>query len=266
MLLSKRKGLFETGRVSFIAVSDILPNPNQPRVRFSNESLLELAGSIKEHGILQPLSVRKVSGHYELVSGERRLRSAKLAGLTHVPCLLVQITEQTSSVLALIENIQRKDLDFLEEATALQLLIQTYHLSQEQVAKQIGKSQSAVANKLRLLKLDPSILADLLTHNLTERHGRALLKLPNQQSQLLALEYIIAHQLTVAKSEQYIDALLAPLSKAEKRKPTRLLKDVRLFLNTINRSLTIIQESGVAVECQRKDLDDTIQLTISIPK
>lgn len=266
MRLTKRKGHFETGRIIYIPVSSIVPNPNQPRTRFTDENLQELARSIKEHGILQPLTVRKLSGQYELVSGERRLRSATLAGLTQVPCLLVHMTDQTSSVMALVENIQRKDLDFLEEAKALQQLIQTFHLSQEDVAQQIGKSQSAVANKLRLLKLDASILSDLLQHQLSERHGRALLKLPDTRTQQLALAHIVQQQLNVAKSELYINSLLIPPQVKPKRKPTRLLKDVRLFLNTVSRGMTIMQESGVAVQCDRKDLDDTIQLTISIPK
>ena len=148
-----RKGLYDSGRVLFLPVEDIAPNPGQPRTQFSQPELEELAGSIRSMGLLQPLTVRRGEHGWELVAGERRLRAAKLAGLQQVPCLSVQADGQTSSLFALVENLQRRDLDFLEEAFALDKLIRTYHLSQEEAARRLGKSQSAVANKLRLLKL-----------------------------------------------------------------------------------------------------------------
>lgn len=265
MQLLRKKGLYETGRVLYLSVGAISPNPNQPRTRFSEEGLLELSDSIREHGILQPLSVRKLDGGYELVSGERRLRAAKLAGLREVPCIVVDVDEESSSLLALVENLQRRDLDFLEEALALDKLIRTYHLSQEEAARRIGKSQSAVANKLRLLKLPEEALVMLRENGLTERHARALLKLEDPQQQLFALRHIIIDHLTVAKSEAYIDSLLAPV-KPPSRKPTLLIKDVRFFLNTVTRGLSLMKTAGVNAEYGREETQDSILLTIRIPK
>ena len=154
-----RKGIFDSGKVLFLPVEDICPNPDQPRRVFSQPELEELAASIRALGVLQPLTVRRREGQWELVAGERRLRAARLAGLSQVPCLSVQMDSQSSSLLALVENVQRRDLDFWEEALALRQILDTYHLSQEELARRVGKSQSAVANKLRLLKLSDEALA-----------------------------------------------------------------------------------------------------------
>lgn len=266
MQLLRRKGIFETGKVLFVPVGDVRPNPNQPRTQFSEDGLTELADSIREHGILQPLSVRRLpGGGYELVSGERRLRAAKLVGLREVPCIAVDVDAESSSLLALVENLQRRDLDFLEEALALDKLIRTYHLSQEEAARRIGKSQSAVANKLRLLRL-PSEALDILRKNgLTERHARALLRLDTPEAQVFVLEQVVKDHLTVARTEAYIDALLKP-EKPKKRKPTYLIKDVRFFLNTVTRGLTMMKSAGVNADCARQETEDSILLTIRIPK
>ena len=176
MRLLPKKGIFDSGRVLFLPVDSILPNPDQPRTLFSQPELEELADSIQSMGILQPLTVRRREGGWELVAGERRLRAAKLAGLREVPCLSIQTDGQSSSLLALVENLQRRDLDFWEEALALRKLIDTYHISQDEAARRLGKSQSAVANKLRLLKLDPAVLTILREGGCTERHARALLR------------------------------------------------------------------------------------------
>lgn len=263
-LFRKKEGLFETGKVLYLPVDSLRPNPNQPRTQFSSESLEELAHSIEEHGILQPLSVRRSSSGYELVSGERRLRAAKLAGLKEVPCISVLVDDTASSLLALVENLQRRDLDFLEEALALDKLIRTYHLSQEEAARRIGKSQSAVANKLRLLKLSPETLELLRQNGLTERHARALLRLDSDKARLSALHYIITNHLTVAKTEDYIESLLSP--KPKKRRPTYLIKDVRFFLNTVTKGLTVMKGAGIDAQCGRQETEDAILLTIRIPK
>lgn len=266
MAFSRSRGLFESTRVLFLPTGDIVPNPGQPRARFSRESLEELADSIREHGILQPLSVRRLpGGQYELISGERRLRAAGIAGLTHVPCILVKAGDLESSLLALVENLQRRDLDFVEEASALQKLIFTYHLSQEEAARRVGKSQSAVANKLRLLKLDKHLLDKLLSAGLTERHGRALLRLP-PDLRGEALDRIVAEQLTVAKTEAYIDQLMAPPKPPKRKKPLIYIKDIRLFLNTLNRSLGMMNQAGVGASCGKEETEDEIVLTITIPK
>lgn len=265
MQLLKKKSLYESGRVIYLPVDSLRPNPNQPRLCFGEESLEELAASIREHGILQPLSVRRTTEGAELVSGERRLRAARLAGLQEVPCIAVQVDDTASSLLALVENLQRRDLDFLEETLALDKLIRTYQLSQEEAARRIGKSQSSVANKLRLLKLPGQALALLQQHHLTERHARALLSLEGDEARLSALHYIIDHNLTVSKTEAYIESLLTA-HKPKKRKPTYLIKDVRLFLNTITRGLTLMQGAGINAQCGRQDTEDAILLTIRIPK
>ena len=200
MPLLRRKGLYETGRVIYLHPDVLHPNPNQPRKRFSPDGLEELAASIREHGVLQPLTVRKVDGSFELVSGERRLRAARMAGLSEVPCIVIDVDGVCSSLLALVENLQRRDLDFLEEAMALDRLIHTYDLSQDEAARRIGKSQSAVANKLRLLKLSPRLLDRLRQNGLTERHARALLRLETEEQQWEVLEYVIDHHLTVAQT------------------------------------------------------------------
>lgn len=266
MSLLRRKGLFEQNKVLFLPVSALSPNPDQPRTHFSREGLEELAASIKEHGVLQPLSVRRANGGYELVSGERRLRAARMAGLTEVPCIVVSVDSEGSSLLALVENLQRRDLDFVEEATALAKLIQLYHLSQEEAAKRIGKSQSAVANKLRLLRLAPDALALLRTHGCTERHARALLRLEQPELQCSAAAFVVEHGLTVAQTEEYVESLLMPPIKKSSNKPTFLIKDVRLFLNTVTRGLSLMKRAGVNANCKRQETNDSILLTITIPK
>ena len=265
MPLLRRKGLFESNKVLYLPVAVIAPNPDQPRRHFSREGLEELAASIKEHGVLQPLSVRRCSQGYELISGERRLRASRMAGLTEVPCIVVSVDSKESSLLALVENLQRRDLDFVEEASALARLIQTYHLSQEEAARRIGKSQSAVANKLRLLKLPPEALALLREHGCTERHARALLRLETPQAQLEAARHVAEGGFTVARTEQYVEELLRQSDKP-KKKPTFVIKDVRLFLNTVSRGLSLMKNAGVNANCQRKETEDSILLTITIPK
>lgn len=263
----RKKGLFESGKIVFLPAEALRPNPGQPRTQFSAEGLEELAASIREYGILQPLSVRRSSIGYELVSGERRLRAAKLAGLTEVPCILVDVDGEASSLLALVENLQRRDLDFLEEALALDRLISLYHLSQEEAARRIGKSQSTVANKLRLLRMAPELLAELQSHGLTERHARALLRLDDDNKRMDALRYIIDRRLNVARTEAYLETLInPPPPRPIQRKPLLKIKDVRFFLNTVTHGLTVMQSAGVNAQCGREETDDAILLTIRIPK
>ena len=214
------------------------PQPDQPRRVFPQHELEELAASIRSLGLLQPLTVRRGERGWELVAGERRLRAAKLAGLTEVPCLSLQIDSQRSSLLALVENLQRRDLDFWEEALALNKLISTYHLSQEEAARRIGKSQSAVANKLRLLKLPTPVLERLRDGGATERHARALLPLADPALQIQAADTILKEKLTVAQTEAWWTSSSAPRPPLPPvRRPRRVfvVKDVRLFLNSLNR-------------------------------
>ena len=262
----QKKGIFETGRVLFLPVDALHPNPCQPRRAFTQPELEELANSISELGVLQPLTVRRREGQWELVAGERRLRAARLAGLDTGPCLSIQTDSQSSSLLALVENLQRRDLDFWEEALALRRLIDTYHISQEDVARRIGKSQSAVANKLRLLKLPREVLSLLRDHGASERHARALLRLNDAQQQLDAARQIAADGLTVAQTEALVDGMLVAKAPAGRKRPTFVIKDVRLFLNTITRSLDLMRSAGVDAQCRRQDSDEEITLTIHIPR
>lgn len=263
----RKKGRFESARVLYLSPQVISPNPGQPRREFDPKGLEELSQSIARHGILQPLSVRRLNEGYELISGERRLRAAKLAGLEQVPCLVVNADGAESSLLALIENVQRRDLDFWEEALALQELLSVTGLSQEALAKQIGKSQSAVANKLRLLKLSPDAIRILRDNGYSERHARSLLRLPTPEAQEEAARQVVEQGLTVARTEEYVDALLSPPAPSPKKsKPIFVLKDVRLFLNTVKRGLSMMQSAGVAADCQREDTPSEILLTIRIPR
>ena len=261
-----KKGLFETGRVVFLAIDAIQPNPDQPRRAFDQTALEELADSIRELGVLQPLTVRRREGKWELVAGERRLRAARLAGLTEVPCLSIQTDSQSSSLLALVENLQRRDLDFWEEALALRRLIDTYHISQEEAARRIGKSQSAVANKLRLLKLSPEALTVLRDGGATERHARALLRLETPEQQLTAAQQVVGQKLTVSQTEALAEAILEEQPVPARKRPTFIVKDVRLFLNTITRSLDLMRSAGVDAQCDREDSEEEILLTIHIPR
>lgn len=259
------------GGIVYLNTEDICPNPVQPRKLFDDESLEELSRSIKDYGILNPLSVRIRGSRYELVAGERRLRAAKLAGLKEVPCILLDVNMEDASLIALVENLQRRDLDFIEEANGINQLIRMFGMSQEEAARRIGKSQSAVANKLRLLKLPQDVLEGLRENGLSERHGRALLRLPEPEQQREALMYIVDNALTVAATDAYIDALLSqPEEEQRVEKPegkrTFVLKDVRVFLNTLSRSIDLMKQGGIAAGVRREETEDSLILTISIPK
>ena len=266
-VLKKSERLFR-GKLSTLSVDEIEPNPSQPRKRFSPNSLRELADSIAMHGVLNPLTVRRSGGHYELVAGERRLRAARLAGLREVPCMILDVNTEESTLLALVENIQRRDLDFIEEAEGIFQLIKLYGMSQEEAARRLGKSQPAIANKLRLLKLPPDVLDILREEELTERHGRALLRLPDATAIRSALAYIIEHDLNVVSTDNYIDALIEKQNAGAHQKPKRtfIMKDVRLFMNTVRHGLDLMKQGGIDAGLKREETDDALILTISIPK
>ena len=254
-------------QVLFLPVEGIAPNPCQPRRAFDPQPLAELAGSIRRHGILQPLTVRRTKTGWELVAGERRLRAAKLAGLDTVPCLQIRAEDQESALLALIENIQRKDLHYFEEAAAIAAYLRQSGVTQEEAAALLGRSPSALANKLRLLRLGPDCRRLLVENGLTERHARALLRLEDPEEQLRALGHIIKAHLSVAQTDQYIDKRLAELQTTPPSgRRTFILKDVRLFLNSLDRGLRLVREAGIGAESHREDTEDAILLTIRIPK
>ena len=259
MQCQKLKTYMETGRVVFLPARAIQPNPAQPRKIFRQEALTELSDSIRQHGILQPLSVRRVEGGYELIAGERRLRAAKMAGLTDIPCIIMQMDDRESGMAAMVENLQRQDLDFVEEALGISRLVTDYRMSQEQVARLLGKSQSAIANKLRILRHSPEVLQALREGELTERHARALLKLPEVEK-LAAIAEICRQSMSVARTEKYIEALLA---RQEEKQPKA---NVGAFLNSLTQSLQKIQSCGIPAISERRETDSQIVLTITIPK
>ena len=264
----KRPELYQSNRIYQLPIERIAPNPRQPRRYFEERSLRELAESIRQHGVLQPLSVQKgAGGKYVLVAGERRLRAAGMAGLTHVPCVLVRASPQDSAVLALIENLQRCDLHYLEEAAAIARLISQYGMSQEEAARRLGRSQSAVANKLRLLRLNRECVEVLRRYDLTERHARALLRLEGEEERLAAAKHIGEAGLTVAAAEAYIEGLLQKKQTREPgRRPIYIIKDVRLFLNSITRGMETIRQAGVDARYDKQESDEEITITIQIPK
>ena len=256
-----------------VRISEISRNPNQPRRYFDQEAIATLAESIRQYGVLNPLTVRRTAGGgYELVAGERRLRAARVAGLTDVPCLLINADGEDSSVIALVENLQRRDLDFFEEANGFKRLIDQFGLTQEEAARKVGKTQSAVANKLRLLRLSQQNMELIRRNNLTERHARALLRLSEEADRINVTNYIIEHELNVSRTEEYIDEFLKAKEKPEPlpeqdggRHVVRLFKDVRFFLNTLNRAVGVMVDAGIGATVQQQESDDGLTLTISIP-
>ena len=260
MQCQKLKTYMETGRVVFLPAQSIQPNPAQPRKVFAAGALDELAESIRQHGILQPLSVRRRDNVYELISGERRLRAAQLAGITDIPCILMRMDDLESGMAALVENLQRQDLDFIEEAQGIRYLLDHFKMSQEQAARLLGKSQSSVANKLRLLRHSPAVLEALREAELTERHARALLRLPDENSVLAAIREIARQNMSVARTERYIENLLST-STAKKRGAS-----VGAFLNSLTQNLQKIQLSGIPAVSECRETDSQIVLTITIPK
>lgn len=263
----QRKGEFLSTRVQYIPLGRIRPNPQQPRRSFDEEGLAELAASIRSCGILQPLTVRRAGEGYELVAGERRLRAARIAGLREVPCLVAQVGEEDSALLALMENLQRRDLDCWEEAQAIARLISRYGLSQEEAARRLGRAQPTVANKLRLLRLPEDVRALLRENGLTERHARALLRLQDPEVQRRAAGDMVRRGMNVAQAEAYVEKLLQSAQVTPPRgRSTYIIKDVRLFLNSVDRGLHLMRQAGVDAGWNRQDTDREILLTIHIPK
>ena len=257
--------------ITYVQVDKIRPNPYQPRKLFDQAALKELASSIKEHGLMQPITVRVIDDSYELVAGERRLKASKLIGLEKIPTLITQVSNQNSAVLALIENLQREDLNFMEESQAYFDLMKDHGYTQKEVAKRVGKNQSTVANKLRLLKLPDQVVEVILENKLSERHARALLRLPDEKVQLKALKSIIRGGLNVKGTEELIERILishtqdGKIKKGKDQKVKRFLKDIRLFTNTITQAVDIMQQSGVEAKYTMEEKSDGYEIKIKIP-
>ena len=249
-----------------INVNDIIPNTYQPRRFFDEVALIELSQSIKEHGIIQPLTVRKRGDIYELVAGERRLRAAKLASLGEVPCTLVDITDTQSAQIALLENLQREDLNYIEEAEAYYNLMKDHNFTQEEIASKMGKKQSTVANKLRLLKLSPQVRGLCLENSLTERHARALLSVTDEKLQLKIIEKVIKNGLNVKKTEELINKELLKLagkSLNSKNKNVKAVFPAKLYVNTIKQ---VFDKFNIPANYKFNESEEYIQITVNIPK
>ncbi len=254
-----------------IAINTIIPNPYQPRKAFAQISLEELSQSIKAYGILQPISVRQIGEEkYELIAGERRLKAAKLANLESIPAIVHRdYNDKDSAVLAIIENLQREDLNFLEEAEGYANLIQDHGFTQQELALQIGKNQSTIANKLRILRLRQDIKNLLLENNLTERHARALLKLPDDDLRMIALEKIIKYDYNVKRTEEIIQALLEEIGKEKEPKGNQKIRsfmNYRIYINTIKQAYDAIKDKQEKAEFNQIDKGDYIEVTVKIPK
>ena len=252
------------GQVLLIPTDHIYPNPNQPRQVFDQEELVNLAISIRMNGILQPITVRQTDKGYELVSGERRLRASRLAGLISIPCIVVDVNNMKSAVFALIENLQRQNLNYFEEAIAIERLMNEYGLSQEDAARRLGKAPSTVSNKLRLLSLPEKARICLMENGLTERHARALLKLDKEEV-MDVIERIIVKKLNVTQTEELIEDILSK-KDFPKRQTKRMFSDVKIFLNTINSAVDTMKKSGIGADIKREDTGESYIYRIEIPK
>lgn len=246
-------------KVVKIAIDKIFPNPYQPRKTFDEEALRDLAASIAQYGVLQPLLVAPAeNGRYMLIAGERRLRASKMAELQEVPVIISEYTSQQIAEIALIENLQREDLHFLEEAEGYEKLMQQFHITQEAMAARVGKKQSTIANKLRLLRLSDRIRKILVEANLSERHARALLKLDDEEKQVQVLTAVIDNGYSVRQTENYIEKMLAD-KKLEKKKRLVIVNDVRIYLNSIKQVVNAIKDVGIPVNMEQTvDGEDVI--------
>ena len=254
-------------RLLRLPTAEIRPNPYQPRRTFDEEGLRTLSESIAQHGVLQPLAVRKTAGGWELVAGERRLRAARMAGEETVPCVEVTADDEASALLALVENLQRRDLHFFEEAEAIAAYLRRAGCTQEEASSRLGRSPSALANKLRLLRLSDICRQKIAESSLSERHARALLRLEDEEERLAALVQICKRQLNVAQTEQYIEKRLTEMQTTPPSgRRTFIMKDVRLFLNSMERGLRLMKEAGVEARTERRDTEEEILLTIRIPR
>lgn len=258
-----------------IPVEKILPNPNQPRKHFSDRAINELAESIKSYGVIQPIQVRKISdAYYELVSGERRLRASKVAMKETIPAIIVEMTDKDSAIIAIMENVQREDLSYFEEAESYRQLMEYYNLTQEQIAAVIGKSQSFVANKIRLLKLDDSIVHTLEESNLSERHARALLRIPDTELQTEVVRQIIKKDLNVKKTEELVEKIRKEVLTnnydekltPEKKARVKSFINAQIYINTIKSAFKAVKESRNTAQYKEIEKEDCVEIKIIIPK
>ncbi len=256
----------ENEQILYLEVEKITPNPSQPRKSFRDEGIIKLADSIRHYGIIQPLSVRKIGGEYELISGERRLRAAKEIGMTRVPCVVASASEEKSAEMAIIENLMREDLTIFEEAEAIEALIDIHKQTQEKIAEKLSVSQSYIANKLRLLRLSREERAMILRADLSERHARALLRIKDDNLREKALEDIISKELNVSESEAHVDKLLSKENPSTKEVKKHTFKSIECFYDAINRAISSVENSGIKIKRRKVENDSYTEITILVPK
>lgn len=249
-----------------IPIAKIKPNARQPRKYFDKDALMELARSIMQNGILQPLTIRNSEDNmYELIAGERRLRAALMSGLTQVPCIVIEADDNRSAVLSLLENLQRQDLNFFEEAEGIAKLIEYCGQTQDQVASSLGKTQSTIANKLRLLRLNQNIRSIIIDAGLTERHARAMLRL-GEGERTAVLKQIISNDLNVSDTEKLVELLIFPGQTKPDSHTIPIIKDVRIFLNTITNAVNVMKKAGIDAVAVKQEFPEYYEYTVRIPK
>lgn len=251
--------------VIYVPIIQVRQNTYQPRKFFNEEALMELSNSIREYGVLQPITVRRAGERFELIAGERRLRASQLAGLTEIPAIVVNLTDTESAVLALIENLQREDLSYIEEAEGYYNLIKEHEFTQEGLASKIGKKQSTIANKLRLLKLSDNIKVLLLKNSLTERHARALLKLNSEEMQIKAIDEIVKKGLNVKKTEQLVESMLETQEESKNNNKSKYKWSInpKIITNTLKQ---IMDKNGIEAQYKHREKDDCLEIIVKIPK
>ena len=253
-----------------ISIYDIQANPFQPRKDFSEAELKDLADSIKRYGLLQPIMVRPKEQGYQIVSGERRFRASKLAGRKTILAVVRELSDSETAEMALVENLQRNDLNYFEEAQGYARLIQEFGLTQDELAKRMGKTQSTIANKLRLLQISTNVRKFIDPQRLSERHIRAILPLKDEEKQLAVLTKVYAEGLNVRQCEDEVNKLLAEetekQTKERKRRMVKAIKDMRIFLNTIDTAVKAIRDAGLPAEIKEKEYEEYVEVIIKLPK
>ncbi|MBN2286495.1 MAG: nucleoid occlusion protein [Tissierellales bacterium] len=255
--------------IETVNLDNIIPNQNQPRRNFEKEALAQLAESIKTYGVIQPISLKKHNDNqYEIIAGERRYRAAKIAGLDSIPSIIIEVEESDSAAIALIENLQREDLDFIEEANSYLKLMNLFNITQRELAAKIGKKQSTIANKIRILKLSNPIKEDIIKHKLSERHARSLLKIEDDNIQMKVLKKTIKNNLTVKETEKLIDDIIKKSEENQLENESRVKNFInyKIYVNTIKHAYREILKTGVSAKFEQNDYDDYIEIKVRIPK
>lgn len=255
----------DINKIISIPVDQIKPSRYQPRLKFDEEALQELSNSIKENGLIQPITVRKMEDYYEIIAGERRYRASKLAGMEEVKCYVLSADEDQAAQMALVENVQRENLSAIEEAKSYLQIMRQASMTQEQVARKVGKSQSAVANKIRLLNLPEDIQEGVIEGKITERHARALLTVDEAQ-QKQAYQTILKKGYNVRESEAYIETLSKPQKTHKRQKTQGFSRQTQIAINTINQSVKMIEKLGIKVSVETQENDHEIKMVVHLPK